>query len=124
MNIDQQKFSWRARFKSFIYAFEGLAWFFKREHNAWIHAFATIGVLLISFLLKISGHDFIAILFAIALVLIAEMFNTAIEKIMDHLSPAPNPAVKIIKDVAAGAVLLSAIVAVVVGLIIFIPKII
>lgn len=123
MDMNPKRFSWRARFKSFVYAFEGLIWFFRREHNARIHGFATVFVLLISFLFKISGLDLIAILFAIALVLIAEMFNTAIEKIMDHLSPAQHPAVKVIKDIAAAAVLIAAIVAAIVGLMIFIPKI-
>ena len=121
--MEQRKFSWRARLRSFIYAFEGLAWFFKREHNAWIHGIATILVLLMCFVFKISGIEFVAVLFAIALVLIAEIINTAIEKIMDHLSPSHHPAVKIIKDVAASAVLIAAIVAVIVGSIIFIPKI-
>ncbi len=120
--MESQRFSWRARFKSFVYAFEGLIWFFKREHNAWIHGFAAILVLLLSFLFKISRLDFVAILFAIAMVLMAEMFNTAIEKIMDHLSPALHPDVKIIKDVASAAVLIAAIAAAIVGLIIFIPK--
>lgn len=121
--MEFQRFSWRARFKSFVYAFEGLIWFFRREHNARIHGFATVFVLLISFFFKITGLDLIAILFAIALVLIAEMFNTAIEKIMDHLSPAQHPAVKAIKDIAAAAVLIAAIVAAIVGLMIFIPKV-
>jgi diacylglycerol kinase (ATP) len=121
--MDSKRFSWKARFKSFVYAYEGLIWFFTHEHNAWIHGFATVFVLLISFIFKISGLDLIAILFAIALVLIAEMFNTAIEKIMDHLSPAQHPSVKVIKDIAAAAVLIAAIIAAIVGLIIFTPKI-
>jgi diacylglycerol kinase (ATP) len=105
-----------------VYAFAGLRWFFLNEHNAWIHAFAAIAVLIISFLCRLSGYEFIAILFSMAFVLVAEMFNTAIEKLMDHLSPGVHPSVKIIKDVAAAAVLLAAIVAVIVGLIIFVPK--
>ena len=121
--MESPKFSWRARFRSFIYAFEGVSWFFKREHNAWIHGAATLIVLILSFFLKLSAPEFVTVLFAIALVLIAEMFNTAIEKIMDHLSPGSHPAVKTIKDVAAGAVLIAAIVAATIGSIIFIPKI-
>ena len=119
-----QKFSWRGRLKSFVYAYEGLTWFFRREHNAWIHAFITLAVLLASLIFKISKLEFIAVLIAIALVLVAEMCNTAIEKIMDHLSPAQNPAVKAIKDIAAAAVLLAAIIAAIIGLLIFIPKIV
>ena len=119
-----QKFSWRGRLKSFVYAYEGLTWFFRREHNAWIHGFITLAVLLASLIFKISKLEFIAVLIAIALVLVAEMCNTAIEKIMDHLSPAQNPAVKAIKDIAAAAVLLAAIIAAIIGLLIFIPKIV
>ncbi|MEO6000060.1 MAG: diacylglycerol kinase family protein [Chitinophagaceae bacterium] len=117
------KFSWRGRLKSFVYAYEGLKWFFRREHNAWIHGFSTLFVLLISLVLKISKLEFIAVLMAIALVLVAEMINTAIEKIMDHLSPAHDPAVKAIKDIAAAVVLVAAIIAAIIGLLIFIPKI-
>lgn len=121
--MDPQKFSWRARLKSFIYAFEGLKCFFRYEHNARIHSFAAVAVLIVSAILKISKLEFIAVLTSIALVIMAEMFNTAIEKTMDHLSPAIHPAVKAIKDMAAAAVLVAAIVAVIIGLIIFIPRI-
>ncbi len=121
--MESLKFSWRSRAKSFVYAFAGLRWFFKHEHNARIHGVAAILVIIISFVLKISRLEFMAVLLAIALVLVAEMINSAIEKMLDHLSPVIHPAVKIIKDLAAAAVLVAAIVAVVIGLIIFIPKI-
>ncbi len=121
--MEQQKFSLRARLKSFVYAFEGLTWFFRREHNAWIHAIAALLVLFTAFIFKVSGLELIAILFAIALVWVAELFNTAIEKIMDHLSPELHPNVKSIKDIAAAAVLVAALFAAITGFIIFIPRI-
>ena len=121
--MEPNKFSWRARAKSFVYAFAGLTWFFKHEHNARIHGVAAIVALIISFLFKISRLEFMVVLLAIAMVLVAELINSAIEKTMDHLSPGFHPAVKVIKDLAAAAVLVAAIIAAVIGLIIFIPKI-
>jgi diacylglycerol kinase (ATP) len=117
-----KKFSLHSRFKSFSYAFSGVRLFFRTEHNAWIHALAALAAIIISFLVGVSTAEAIAIVFAIALVWITEMLNTAIEKIMDHLSPAEHPDVKIIKDVSAAAVLTAAVAAVIVALIIFIPK--
>ena len=98
--------------------------FFRREHNAWIHAAAAVIVLSAACLLRLSYMEFIALLVAIALVWISELVNTAIEKIMDHLSPELHPSVKEIKDLAAGAVLIASIIACLIGGIIFIPKII
>lgn len=121
--MEVRKFSWRARLKSFIYAFEGIKCFFKYEHNARIHSFVAIVVLIVSIILKISKLEFIAVLLSIGMVITAEMFNTALEKTMDHLSPEIHPAVKAIKDIAAAAVLIVAIIAVLIGLIIFIPRI-
>ena len=117
-----KKFSLHSRFKSFSYAFAGVRLFFLTEHNAWIHALAAVAVTIISFIAGVSATEAIAIVFAIALVWITEMLNTAIEKMMDHLSPAEHPEVKIIKDVSAAAVLTAAIAAIIVAFIIFIPK--
>lgn len=118
-----RKFSISKRIKSFHFAFEGIAYFFRQEHNAWIHAVVTLLVLIAATILKVSKAEMIIIIFAIALVWITEMFNTAIEELLDHLSPQINPRVKVIKDIAAGAVLIASIAAVIIGLIIFIPKI-
>ena len=120
--LQLKRFSTRQRLKSFVYAFSGIRYFFQREHNAWIHGVAAILVLMFAFLMKISAIEMIAILVSIALVWITEMFNTAIESIMDHLSPGQHPNVKVIKDLAAGAVLIAAFIAFIIGLIIFIPK--
>lgn len=120
--MQPQKFSWHGRFKSFLFAFEGLAFFFRREHNAWIHGAFAVLVLIAGMIVRVSKWEMIAIVFAIGLVWIAEMFNTAIEKMMDHISPQRHPDVKAIKDISAGAVLIAACTACITGLIIFIPK--
>src|SRR5687768_14355454 len=118
-----EKFSMHSRLKSFQYAFEGFRHFFVTEHNAWLHALATVMIIVVSFAVGISTSEWIAIVFAISLVWITEMLNTAVEKSMDHLSPAFHPNVKLIKDVAAAAVLTAAVAACIIALIIFIPKI-
>jgi diacylglycerol kinase (ATP) len=121
--MEPKRFSVRSRLRSFVFACAGMKYFFFREHNAWIHCVAAVVVLVVSAFMKLSTMEWIAIVFAIAIVWLTEMVNTAIEKLLDHLSPAIHPAVKIVKDVSAAAVLTAAIAAVTVGLLIFIPKI-
>lgn len=118
------KFSWRARLKSFVYATRGIIDFFKKEHNAQIHLAITILVIILSVFLRLNKSETIAVVFSIALVWITEMVNTAIEKTMDFISLKRQPQIRVIKDLSAGAVLIAAIAAVIVGCIIFIPKII
>lgn len=117
-------FSWKARLKSFVYAWEGIVSFFRWEHNAQIHLAVTFLVLVLSVTLGLNKWEAIAVVFSIAIVWIAEMFNTAIEKTMDFISVEKHPQIKLIKDIAAGAVLVAAIAAVIVGCFIFIPKLI
>ncbi|MBE7173390.1 MAG: diacylglycerol kinase family protein [Williamsia sp.] len=121
--LKPQKFSLRMRLRSFRFAWNGVLLFFYREHNARVHAVAALLAVVAGWRLRISAAEWTAVLVAIALVWITELINTAIEKIMDHLSPAPHPQVKEIKDLAAGAVLIAALVACLIGCIIFIPKI-
>ena len=115
-------FSWKARRASFNYAFRGITALFRTEHNAWIHAALTALALLLSFLLKTSTAEFVLVLLAIALVWITEILNTAIEKIMDFISKERHPQVALVKDLAAAAVLISAVAALTIGTIIFLPK--
>lgn len=119
-----EKFSVKARIESFVYAFAGLKRFFLTEHNVWIHSVAALLAIILSFLLKISALEWVGVLFAIGSVLCAEAFNTCIEKMMDKLWPQQDETVKYVKDLAAGAVLIAAIVAAIIGIIIFLPKII
>lgn len=120
--MNDKKFSSKDRVKSFGYAFNGLKLFFYKEHNARIHALAAIFATSISFWLKISPIEWVAIIGVITLVFIAEIFNSSIEKLADVVSPEINPKIKTVKDLAAGAVLLTAIFAVIVAIIIFYPK--
>jgi diacylglycerol kinase len=113
----------RMRVKSFGYAWNGIIQFFKTEPNAQLHLAATVIVVALSVVLKITKGEALIILFAIAVVWITEMINTAIEKVMDFMSVQRHPQIRFIKDVAAGAVLIASIAALVAGMIIFIPKI-
>lgn len=115
-------FSWKARLKSFVYAWEGILSFFRTEHNAQIHLSATVLVTVLSVTLGVDKSEAIAVVFSVALVWIAEMINTAIEKMMDFISIERHPQIKLIKDISAGAVLVAAIAAAIVGGIVFIPK--
>ena len=120
--MKSQQFSIRARIKSFRYAIDGIAAFFKREHNAWLHFIATIAVFIVSALVGVDKNELLALVFAIGFVWVAEMFNTCIEWVMDFVSEKRHPEIKFIKDLASGAVLIAAITALAVGAIIFIPK--
>ena len=118
----ENHFSWSARLKSFTYAGQGLQALFRTEHNAWIHFVLTVAALVAAFVLHISRGEWLALIIAFGLVWMAELFNTCIEKTMDFLSEERHPQIKIIKDLAAAAVLVAALVAFFVGLIIFIPR--
>lgn len=109
---------------SFKYAIEGIITSFKTERNMKIHILITVLVLTMGFLLKISKLEWILCIFAIAMVITAELFNTAIETIVDMITKEKHEKAKIAKDVSAGAVLVTAIGAVLVGIIIFLPKIV
>ncbi|MBD0276616.1 MAG: diacylglycerol kinase family protein [Bacteroidota bacterium] len=122
MPNEERRFSWRARLNSFRYAGQGLRALMRTEHNAWIHLVLTILVLVLSIVLKISRGEALALVIVIALVWMAELFNTAMEKIMDFISKEHHPHIQVIKDMAAAAVLIAAVAAVVVGCLIFIPK--
>lgn len=108
---------------SFKYAFNGVFALFKSERNMRIHSIATLVVIILGFCLKISSGEWCLIVICIGFVFTAEAFNTAIEKIVNKISPEKNDAAGLIKDISAGAVLISAIAALIIGLIIFIPKI-
>ena len=117
-----KKFSFRERGGSFRFAINGIKAFFRQEHNAWIHLAATIAVFIAAWWLKLSRNEIISLVIVTGFVWGAEIFNTAIEKIMDFIAPDRHPEVKLIKDLAAGAVLVAALIALITGAIIFIPK--
>lgn len=107
---------------SFGYALNGIIYCFKTQRNMRIHGFAALGVIVVSMLARISRTDVLMLAFASSLVLICEMINTAIEKSIDLFTDKYHPLAKISKDVAAGAVFVSAINAVVIGYIVFFNK--
>lgn len=117
-------FSISQRLKSFKYAFAGLKILFAEEHNARIHAIAAVIALTVGFALKISASEWIFLVGAISLVFICELFNTSLEALADFVSPEKHPQIKKVKDLAAAAVLISALTALITGIIIFLPKII
>jgi diacylglycerol kinase (ATP) len=120
----RKKFSFAQRIRSFKFAFNGMADFFKSEHNARIHLLATGSAIAMAFILPCSKTEVILIVMAIGFVWTAELFNTAIEKMADLITKETHPQIKFIKDVSAAAVLIAAVTALITGLIIFIPKII
>jgi len=116
-------FSWSARARSFIYAFKGIGFVIKNEHNAWIHIGASGVIVTAGMLLEISLQDWIWLLLLILWVWFAEIMNTAFEHLCNVVSPEKNESVRIAKDVAAGAVLISAAAAALIGAAILIPYI-
>lgn len=108
---------------SFKYAFRGIITALKKEQNMKIHFTIAICVILAGIILKISVIEWIICLILIGLVISLELVNTALEQTVDIAMPAINEKAKIAKDVAAGTVLVSAIISAIIGLIIFIPKI-
>ena len=111
----------RKRINSFGYAFKGIASLLKREHNAWIHCIAIIVVTLAGLHFGITRTEWCIVCLCFGIVLAAEGFNTAIERLVDLVSPDFHPVAGDVKDVAAGAVLICAIAAAIIGMIIFIP---
>jgi diacylglycerol kinase len=118
-----KRFSFRERGKSFSHAWRGIISLVKTEHNARIHLAAIIVAASLGAWLKIRPEEWIAIVLVTGLVLVTELLNSAIEKLADMVEPDWNIKIGIIKDYSAGAVLVAAIVSVVTGGVIFIPRI-
>ena len=113
-----------ANIKSFEYALNGLFFFLRNEANAIIHLLGATAAIALCLILHCSIIETVLIIGATGFVWVAELFNTAIEESMDMITLDKNPQIRIIKDVAAAAVLVAAITALIIGSIIFIPKII
>lgn len=109
--------------KSFKYAFDGIYTGIKEEQNMKIHITIMILVIIFGIMLKISKTEWIICIILFGLVISMELINTAIENTVDLITKEKNEQAKIAKDVAAGAVLVSAIASAIIGLIIFVPKI-
>ncbi len=112
-----------AFFRSFVYAAAGLSYTIRTQRNMRVHVAIAMVAAIVGVLLRISLIAFAILALTITTVLVAEMFNTVIEACLDIVTPEYHPLAKIAKDVAAGAVLISSILAVVIGLLLFLPPI-
>ena len=120
----RKKYGFKRLGKSFVYATRGIISAYKTEQNLLVHTIALIINIIFMIVFKLSTIECVLIIIVITIVFALEMVNTAIEYAIDMAMPQIHPLAKISKDVASGAVLVSAIGALIVGLIIYIPKII
>lgn len=121
---DKNRFSLVARIRSANHGWRGIGVMLKAGHNVWGHIVIGLLAIYLGFILNISATEWLFLVFTIGLVIIAEAFNTAIEIDIDLTSPNYHPYARDTKDVAAGAVLISVILSIIVALFIFLPKII
>ncbi len=117
-------FEFTGRIRSFKYAFVGIGTMLKSQHNAWVHACATVAVVVAAFLFGVTVAEWCWLVLAIMAVWTAEALNTAFEFLADVASPEFHPLVKHSKDVAAGAVLIAAIGSVIIGFLVFGPHVV
>lgn len=116
-------FSWLARLRSVRYALTGLVYLLRTQHNAWVHAVASVVVIVTGLSLDLPRHDWLWLVLAMGLVWMAEAFNTALECLADAVTREHHPLIGRAKDVAAGAVLLAAMVAVTIGAFVLAPHV-
>lgn len=121
--MSDQSFQFSGRLRSVKYAFIGIWTMLSIQHNAWVHAAATIGVICAGFMFNVSSAEWCGLVLAIVSVWTAEALNTAFEYLADVASPEFHPLVKKSKDVAAGAVLIAAMGSIVIGALVFWPHI-
>ncbi|WP_310599587.1 diacylglycerol kinase family protein [Desulfobulbus sp.] len=115
-------FSWRARAQSFCYALAGGRVLLVGQHNAWIHAAATVAVVIAGLVFRLRALEWALVVLAIGMVWAMEAVNTAIELLADELSLEQRPRLGKAKDVAAFGVLAAALAAVGIGLLVFLPR--
>lgn len=124
IKIKELKLDKKRLTNSFKYAFEGILQAYIGEQNLKIHTVIAVLVIIFGFILKISYTEWLVCLVLIGLVLMAEFFNTSIEYLVDLTSPEIHPLAKATKDTASAGVLMMAIISAIIGLIIFVPKLI
>lgn len=120
---EEKRFSIKARIKSATHAWRGIGILLRTSHNTWGHIFFGLLSVYLGFILGISRIEWLFLIFTIALVVITEALNSAMEIDINLTSPEYHPYARDTKDVAAGAVLISVILSIIVGLFIFLPKI-
>ena len=115
------KYDLKKQLRSFGYAWKGIQSCVGKEQNLSFHLIAAMAVIIAGIVLGITRTEWIMVVMCIGTVIAAELFNTAIEKLVDLVSPERHPIAGQVKDIAAGAVLICAVAAAIIGLIIFIP---
>ncbi len=115
------KYDYKKQLRSFGYAWKGIRTCVGKEQNLSFHLIATVAVTISGFVLGITRTEWMIIILCIGVVIAAELFNTAIERLVDLVSPGRHPIAGQVKDIAAGAVLVCAATTAIIGLIIFIP---
>ena len=120
----KKKYSLKKLFHSFGYAFKGIITVYKTEQNIMIHTIVAILVIALGIYFKVSSLEACILIIVIGLVIAFEIINTAIEYTIDMAMPNIHPLAKMAKDASSGAVLIMAITSIIVGLIIFLPRII
>lgn len=121
MKDTRRKFSLADRIHSFRYAFRGIKYLLVEEHNFRIHLVVLLLVIVAGIMIGISLSDWLAIIFVSVLVLVSEGFNSSIEKLSDAVNPEADERIRMAKDIAASAVLISAVAAIITGLFVFAP---
>ena len=116
-------YSFKKQMKSFTFAWKGILTCAGHEQNITFHLLAAIAVIVAGFIFHITHIEWMVVMLCIGSVIAAELFNSAIERLVDLVSPERNKIAGEVKDIAAGAVLVTAIAAATVGLIVFLPYI-
>lgn len=111
----------RSRLKSLQHALVGWGYVIRTQQNAWIHALATVLVIVVAIWLKVTTRDWALLALAIAMVWTAEFLNTALEVVVDIASPELHPLAKVGKDVGAASVLIAALSAAIIGILVMGP---
>jgi diacylglycerol kinase len=120
--MTSNKFSLKSRFGSFRFALNGISLLLKNEHNSRIHLLAAIIAIIMGIIMKIDHYEWSLLIIVIGAVYLTELLNSSIESLADRIDPEWNELIMRAKDYGAAAVLISAIIAIVVGGLIFIPK--
>jgi diacylglycerol kinase len=123
-NKVEERFSFKKRLESFGYAFKGFVWLFRFEHNSRIHLFSLITAIIAGFFFQISKEEWSLLFIVSGFVFSAEAFNSSIEFLADEVSLEKRDKIGKSKDLAATGVLIAAFAALIIGSIIFVPKII
>ncbi|HSV75735.1 MAG TPA: diacylglycerol kinase family protein [Bacteroidales bacterium] len=122
--MKQKPFTLKDRLSSFTHAINGILILLREEHNSRIHLVALVSVVIAGLVFGISTYEWIAVIMVSGLVLSLEAVNSAMENLLDYVSPEWHEKVKKIKDVIAGAVLIASATALITGVVIFLPRIV